>query len=89
MKPLDPHSVYRCFDAAGRLLYVGMTACVLRRMQEHRVKDWWPRVASITVKHYPNRRTARNAERLAIVRERPEINADPEAAAARAARRAA
>jgi hypothetical protein len=37
------HFVYRCFDSDGRLLYIGRTTDVKRRMSHHKaVSDWFP-----------------------------------------------
>jgi hypothetical protein len=41
--------VYRCFDASGRLLYVGCSGNVTRRLGSHHSKPWWPLVAQVTV----------------------------------------
>lgn len=43
------HLVYRCWDEADRLLYVGCTQYFERRMIEHeRRSDWYRFVASVT-----------------------------------------
>lgn len=36
-----PHWLYRIFDADGRLLYIGVTVNVSRRIREHRNARWW------------------------------------------------
>lgn len=37
----DPHFVYRCFDADGRLLYVGLTKNPEQRLAGHRSQTLW------------------------------------------------
>ena len=76
------HSVYRCFDADGRLLYIGCTKDVAERMGVHRrsrgrspVSDYLNQhMVDYTVEAYPDRRTARAAERAAITVEAPLLN---------------
>lgn len=68
-------SVYRCFDIEGHLLYVGHSTRVLGRLAEHSAtKDWWKRVANVTVEHFDSRIEASTAEAAAIAAERPEMN---------------
>jgi hypothetical protein len=43
-------SLYRCFDADGRLLYVGISSSITARMRNHRYQSsWFPLVARVTV----------------------------------------
>lgn len=68
-------TLYRFFDADGALLYVGITKNGAQRWHEHsKSKEWWGRVASTTVEHYDTRAAALDAERAAIVAERPLFN---------------
>jgi predicted GIY-YIG superfamily endonuclease len=69
-----PTSVYRMYDAAGVLLYVGMSADVGERMGAHESKRWWTRVASVRIAHYPTRARAAEVEADAIALECPEYN---------------
>jgi hypothetical protein len=70
-----PHHVYRCFDSTGRLIYVGASGDLFARLRSHRASSWWaPQVAKVTAKVYPNRLTARAAERAAIRAEMPRWN---------------
>jgi hypothetical protein len=70
-----PHVLYRFFDAADELLYVGISLHGIRRMSDHqRSKPWWPSVARTSLEHFPDRESAREAERAAIVRENPRYN---------------
>lgn len=72
--PLDqrPHALYRFYDHAGRLLYIGITSALSARLSNHGdTKPWWVDVANITVSHYVNRDEVLAAERAAIISERP------------------
>jgi|tagenome__1003787_1003787.scaffolds.fasta_scaffold20525752_3 hypothetical protein len=53
---------YRLYDAAGSLLYAGITTSVERRIAEHRPKRWYIEVASIETDEYPTRWRAVLAE---------------------------
>lgn len=69
------HALYRMFDAAGTLLYVGLTAHVEARMSQHKVgKEWWPDVANVQLEHFPSREEVARAEREAISSEKPLFN---------------
>jgi predicted GIY-YIG superfamily endonuclease len=69
-----PHFVYRQFDADGKLLYVGTTSNVKKRMIEHGASPWMSRVHRFTVEEFPDREKALYAEKLAVMNERPECN---------------
>lgn len=65
-------TLYRFFDADDVLLYVGIAGNPGRRFNEHnKDKDWWSQVARSTMEHHPDRHAALEAERLAIIAERP------------------
>lgn len=67
--------LYRMYDADDRLLYVGMTINPHLRLKQHRVQQsWWGDVNSITLTHFDTRAALADAERLAIVNERPRWN---------------
>ena len=69
------HWVYRCFDADGRLIYVGSTTDLFGRLASHRATSWWsPTVAKVTSKVYPNGVEARAIERAIIADEIPRWN---------------
>lgn len=74
-KPRDrtrPHSLYRFFDSAGNLLYVGITWNVTARVKQHRTtQPWWSLVRNMTVEAYPNEQAALKAEMRAIRTEHP------------------
>ena len=66
------HYVYRLFDRAGRLLYIGATYSVPLRMENHRYSTpWFADVARVESESYPTRREAFAAEAAAIQAEVP------------------
>ena len=70
----DPEEpcVYRCFNAARDLIYVGWTIRRRQRMSQHsRASSWWPEVADITYQEFDHPADARVAERIAIRDEDP------------------
>lgn len=70
-----PTSVYRYYDKAGVLLYVGITSRRTVRQSEHNAdKEWWPYVARQEVEHFPNRDAAAAQERALIRKFRPPFN---------------
>jgi hypothetical protein len=70
-----PHALYRFFGAGGTLLYIGITADLPTRLHDHRDdKPWWLGVTNVTLEHYPSRDAVLEAERRAIVAERPLCN---------------
>lgn len=69
------HALYRFYNGAGELLYVGITNDPPRRFAKHRgEKSWWTEVANITISHYPSRDALLDAERASIKAERPLYN---------------
>lgn len=77
MNPSDSrtHALYRFHNAAGQLLYVGITLNPSQRWAQHRDdKPWWHEVADITVETHPSRTAVLDAERHAIATERPLYN---------------
>jgi predicted GIY-YIG superfamily endonuclease len=70
------HNVlYRFFDTAGRLLYVGITQNPQLRLRDHRaMKDWWAEVANVTMEHFDSRQAVEAAERIAVRTENPVHN---------------
>ena len=71
----DATSLYRFYDAAGVLLYVGITRRGWHRFDEHSAsKDWWSQVVTTRVEHFPTRDQARKAELVAIASESPQHN---------------
>lgn len=73
--PSDPTSVYRYYDRAGLLLYVGITARATKRQREHNGdKEWWQFVTTQEVEHYPTRIQAAGREKSLIREFRPPFN---------------
>jgi predicted GIY-YIG superfamily endonuclease len=73
--PDDRCAVYRLYDTAEKLLYIGASHNPKQRWRDHRKeKPWRERMASMTIQWYPDRATAESAEREAIAREDPEYN---------------
>jgi predicted GIY-YIG superfamily endonuclease len=70
----DMHALYRMFDPAGRLLYVGVTGDLARRLGSHVEKRWFPLVTTISLEWFPTRAAAALAEHRAIQAERPRLN---------------
>lgn len=64
--------LYRHFDAAGALLYVGISLSTASRLGQHRCgSDWSKKVVKITIERYPTRKSALAAELAAIQTEHP------------------
>jgi hypothetical protein len=69
------HSVYRAYDAAGELLYIGITNGGPRRLGGHaRSSEWWPLVATVRIEHAESRCHALWLEEKAIWDEQPQFN---------------
>ncbi|MGW1525411.1 GIY-YIG nuclease family protein [Streptomyces sp. NPDC002159] len=64
-------AVYRLFDAAGELLYIGSAYDPEERCKEHHSKAWWPQVASRTEEWRRSRLDAYAWEMKAIANEGP------------------
>jgi predicted GIY-YIG superfamily endonuclease len=68
-------SIYRFFDASGRLLYVGITFNIVSRWAKHRRKQpWWSEVRRARVTCFQGDGIARQHELEAIVKENPVYN---------------
>ena len=67
--------LYRHFDKAGKLLYVGISLNAVYRLAQHRdCAHWFEEIARIDIELFPNRREALFAERKAIANENPRHN---------------
>jgi hypothetical protein len=68
-------TLYRYYDDAGQLLYVGIANNPLARQSQHRkAAPWWHRASRQRLQHFPTRADAEEAERLAIQEELPLYN---------------
>jgi len=68
-------ALYRHFDAAGVLLYVGISNDALRRLCQHKDRSHWhAQIARVDVEWLPDRAAASAAESAAIAREKPAWN---------------
>lgn len=68
-------AVYRLYDAAGTLLYIGSAYDPDHRCKSHRKQPWWPEVARRTDEWHPARGVAYVEELKAIAVERSKYNA--------------
>lgn len=66
--------VYRLFAKHDRLLYVGCTSNIEKRLKEHRLKPWFDSVDRVQTDAFPDRAAALDAEREAIRAECPRHN---------------
>lgn len=72
---MKTHTLYRFYDAAGTLLYIGITMSPPRRFAAHRNSQWWwNQVASIDLEQFPCRANVLFAEFWAIQSETPLFN---------------
>lgn len=68
-------ALYRFFDEADRLLYVGVAFAPRERWKVHaRQKRWWSEVRTREIEWYPCRAEAERAEEAAIAKEKPKYN---------------
>lgn len=77
-KPLDApgdFDLYRHFDKAGTLLYVGVSLSTVSRLSQHkRTAHWFSKIARVEVDRFPTREASLAAERQAIHSEHPLFN---------------
>jgi hypothetical protein len=66
-----PTALYRCYDADGAVLYVGIGVDPDARVRAHRRKAWGGLIASADHTWYRDRRAARAAELAEIDAEKP------------------
>lgn len=68
-------ALYRHFDAAGALLYVGISLSAVQRLGQHRdTAGWYSQIARVSIEWLPDRSAALAAEAIAIARENPKHN---------------
>lgn len=73
--PFKHHAVYRCYDAAAELLYVGATFSLTGRLRQHAAgTPWWPEVEHVDSVWVETREEAQDEERAAILGENPRYN---------------
>jgi predicted GIY-YIG superfamily endonuclease len=67
--------LYRFYDRAGRLLYIGVTCNPPQRFKDHGAsKDWWSMVTNIKLESFDSRTALMQQERDAIELEHPCYN---------------
>lgn len=67
--------LYRHFDGAGILLYVGISLSAINRLEAHRkTSPWFWNIARVEVQRFPTREQCEHAEKTAIDTERPLFN---------------
>lgn len=69
-----PTTLYRLYDAEGRLLYVGCSINWMSRLMHHKVvkaREWWTDIARAELTRYDSRTEAMEAEFAAIRDEDP------------------
>ena len=70
-----PTHLYRHFSKDGELLYVGVSLSTLQRLGQHASNsEWYARIARVDIEQFPSREEALEAERRAIMDERPKHN---------------
>jgi excisionase family DNA binding protein len=68
-------TLYRFYNVAGDLLYVGITGYGAQRWTNHsRYQPWWLEVATVKVEHFASLADVSAAEVNAIVHEAPRYN---------------
>lgn len=68
-------AVYRLYDAAGALLYVGMSESVFYRLEQHvKKRPWWSEVDHAEIEWFATREQIVDAELCAIRTESPRYN---------------
>lgn len=74
MTKMRSQTLYR-FWSGDELLYIGITADAYARWRDHAIsKRWWRDIDRVTVQHFDSRAAAMEAERAAIIAERPTHN---------------
>lgn len=74
--PWEPTVLYRCFDEADDLLYVGISRQVKNRLYFHSLNSpWYKEVTKVTHQNFNSRVEAQLAEAAAIKIEEPKHNA--------------
>lgn len=68
-------TLYRHFNANGKLLYVGISLSALQRLSQHADhSDWYNEISRVEMEHFCNRPSAMAAEKKAVISEGPLYN---------------
>jgi hypothetical protein len=71
-------AVYRLFNAADTLIYIGIGKDPRKRWREHaKTKDWWPEVTTREIEWCETREEAEGIESGTIATKRPRYNNHP------------
>jgi hypothetical protein len=71
----SPVALYRHYNAAGALLYVGISHSAIKRLSQHKSTAKWPYDAvRMDTQWFPSRQEAEAAEKTAIQKEQPLFN---------------
>jgi len=71
---LKPCALYRLFNNAGDLLYIGVASNALARVGAHDACVWFRSVSRVDLQWFEHRNAAEAAERAAIAKEKPRHN---------------
>lgn len=67
--------LYRHFDSDDNLLYIGVSTSILRRLSNHKSNAYWyDQIAKITIENFDTKKEMYEAEKKAIVAEKPRFN---------------
>jgi len=66
--------MYRHFNKAGELLYVGISLSAVQRLSNHSNSKWFDEISHITIEQFDTRAAALSAEKQAIIEESPKYN---------------
>jgi predicted GIY-YIG superfamily endonuclease len=66
--------LYRHYDSAGNLLYVGVSLNALVRLQQHKTSHWCDDITRVDIQKFASRQEVLEAERVAITSENPVHN---------------
>ena len=68
-------TLYRHFNANGKLLYVGISLSALQRLSQHADhSDWYNKISRVEMEHFSDRPSAMAAEKKAVISEGPLYN---------------
>jgi excinuclease UvrABC nuclease subunit len=71
--PKQAWGVYQLLDAAGRVIYVGVTGTPRRRLRDH-IREFGDRIANVVWEEVDSRVAALDLETRRIVELRPPLN---------------